>query len=121
MSSELVGPLPAIHFQDGAAIVYTPPRDTLDPRYDACRAHRVACDCREAEFAEERHESRAISREIETAVVMTLAGHPTWLYDRDGRQIPACQCTGCQIARSAMLGYLKLARQVETVETAGRL
>lgn len=54
----LVGPLPQVRFHDGTQLVYTAPRDTLDLRYVACREHRPACDCREAEFAEERSELR---------------------------------------------------------------
>jgi hypothetical protein len=77
--------------------IYTPPRDTCDPRFSACTDHHPACDCREAEFAEERQEQRAWHREIQEAFDEVLAGHP--LYRTD--DTPGCQCTGCQIARAA--------------------
>ena len=57
-TSALVGPLRQITFQDGTKLVYTPPRDTLDPRYRACARHHPACDCREAELSEQIHEGR---------------------------------------------------------------
>ena len=63
----LVGPLPAVRFHDGTRLAYTPPRDTCDPRYVACTEHHVACDCREAEFAEQLAEFRNRLREIEAA------------------------------------------------------
>ncbi len=104
MSTEIVGPVQTITFRGGPGkerVVYTPPKNTLDPRYEACTGHRVACDCREAEFAEERAEYRFERRAIQEAFDEHLAGHPTRLWDDKGNELPACQCTGCRIARAA--------------------
>lgn len=81
-----------------AAVVYTPPRDTTDPRARACSDHRVACDCREAEFAEHRSETRLAWAELREAARGILADHPTHTYRRG---TTPCQCTGCQIVRAA--------------------
>lgn len=59
----LAGPLPVLRFWDGTTIVYTPPRNTLDPRFAVCTDHRPACDCREAEWAEQRAEWRGAAAE----------------------------------------------------------
>jgi hypothetical protein len=106
-TSALVGPLPTITFWDGTRVAYTPPRDTLDLRYATCRDHHPACDCREAEMAEERSESRLESRNLRAAFDRILAGHLTRTYD--GRT--PCQCTGCQIARAAHAYPLTAARR----------
>lgn len=37
---------------------YRVPANTCDPRWDACRVHHPACDCREAEQAENLNELR---------------------------------------------------------------
>jgi len=118
MTGHLVGPVRngVIHFRSGmrgndGAIAYTPPQNTLDPRYDACTDHHVACDCREAEFAEERHEWRyerdAIRQAfdaIRQAFDDILAGHSTHIHGEPnpytGRADQPCMCTGCQIARA---------------------
>lgn len=63
-TSALVGPLPQIRFHDGTREVYSPPRNTVDPRYTACTDHRRACDCREAEAAENLGELRAALEEV---------------------------------------------------------
>lgn len=105
-STELVGPLLTIRFRGGRRwddpdppkVVYTPPRDTCDPRYGACTEHHVACDCREAEWAETQHEWRAEAKDTQRAFDEILAGHLTRTYDDQG---PGCMCTGCQIARAA--------------------
>jgi hypothetical protein len=89
---------PHEHFGPKAWAIYTPPRDTCDPRYVACTDHHPACDCREAEMAENVKELRYEYREIREAFDTFLAGHPTYA-DTDG-QVP-CQCTGCVIARAA--------------------
>ena len=81
-----------------ASMVYTPPRNTGDPRARACANHRVACDCREAEWAEYLSENRLAWRELQEAAREILRGHATRTY-RDGAA--PCQCTGCQIARAA--------------------
>lgn len=105
--AELVGPLPVVVFRGGPhwrdrdqpqpSVAYVPPKNTLDPRYDACTEHRVACDCREAEFAEERAEQRMERKQMQDAFSEILAGHVTRNYDSDA---PGCMCTGCQIARA---------------------
>lgn len=111
-STELVGPLPTVRFYGGPrpvgglfarnkgrnlpAVAYTPPKNTLDPRYAACTEHRVACDCREAEFAEHKQEARAEWQRVDDVIVSTLRGHATWPRTPTD---PGCLCTGCQIAR----------------------
>ena len=84
---------------EGGMVQYTPPRNTIDPRYDACTDHHVACDCREAEFAEYRAEAQADHQLIQAAFDRLLAGHPTRTYDDS----PPCQCSGCQIARACSI------------------
>lgn len=42
-----------VKFSDGTTSDYTPPVNTLDPRYAACTTHRVGCDCREADLRED--------------------------------------------------------------------
>ena len=42
-----------VKFSDGSTSDYTPPINTLDPRYAACADHRVGCDCREADLRED--------------------------------------------------------------------
>lgn len=97
----LVGPLPTIHFHDGTRQAYTPPRNTVDLRYSMCTKHHPACDCREAEFAEDRSESSAERREAEQVFAQVLAGHQTFAYDSNGERdtFGECKCTGCEIAR----------------------
>jgi hypothetical protein len=110
-STELVGPLPAVSFGGGPdcgyrhwranpKVAYVPPRDTCDPRYAACTEHHVACDCREAEFAEFKSEYRAERADRQEAFDTILAGHRTWQYSPDGQTLIGCMCTGCQIARA---------------------
>lgn len=89
-TKELVGPLPTVAFRGGPEnrgwppnpnppkVAYVPPVNTCDPRYAACTEHHVACDCREAEFAEESAERRAERRETQQAFETILAGHATW-------------------------------------------
>lgn len=84
-------------FGEGGMVAYEPPANTLDPRYDACTDHHVACDCREAEHAEYRSESHADRQALVEAAARILAGHPTWADD----DASSCQCTGCQLARAA--------------------
>jgi hypothetical protein len=110
-STDLVGPLPVILFRGGPeaksawrkgrqalpSVAYAPPKNTLDPRYDQCTEHRVACDCREAEFAEELNEHRMERQQMKAAFDEMLAGHETWRRSEDS---PGCMCTGCQIARA---------------------
>jgi hypothetical protein len=119
-STELVGPLevgkvtftggPSQFWRDNgrlriirshATAIYDVPVDTRDPRYSACTDHRVACDCREAELAEQISELRGEYSLLRNAIDTVLAGHPTTAggEDRYGQEIKPCQCTGCQIAR----------------------
>lgn len=108
MSAEIVGPVASVYFGGGprnpddpwdrTAIAYVRPRDTMDPRFEACTDHHVACDCREAEFAENESEARYERKATQQAFEAVLAGHDTYATD-DGR--PGCLCTGCQIARQA--------------------
>lgn len=81
-----------------AAAEYEPPVNTVDPRYAACTDHHVACDCREAEFAEERREQRMEREAMRAAFDEILAGHETRNWN-DGKS-PGCMCTGCQLARA---------------------
>jgi hypothetical protein len=114
VSGEPVGPMPMVWFHDGTKQAYTPPRNTIDPRYVACGAHHPACDCREAEFAEQLAEYRAQINEIEKAAERVLAGHAAYSWRRDpgtGEEVAAhCMCTGCQIARAAHLHAAWLVR-----------
>lgn len=108
MSAELVGPVATVHFTGGPRdtldrfnyprVAYSRPRNTIDPRHDACTDHHVACDCREALFAENESEARGDFDAMQKAFEAILAGHDTHGTD-DGR--PGCLCTGCQIARRA--------------------
>lgn len=112
MTGVLVGPLPAVRFRGGGndffanpdppKVAYEPPRGTLDPRYRACTDHHVACDCREAEWAEERQEAAGARRELVEVLAKVLDGHPTFRWDAEGREC-GCRCTGCQIVRDAGL------------------
>jgi hypothetical protein len=106
MTKALVGPLPSIRFRDGTVVAYKPPRDTIDgDRWSACTDHRAACDCREAEFAEQISELRAELREAQEAARRILEGHPTYAYEPGvtGSRPVGCMCTGCRIARDAHL------------------
>lgn len=107
-TKELVGPVSRIWFVDGTFQSYTPPVDTCDIRYAACRVHSPACDCREAQFAEHVREQAMELREIRAAFGEALKGHPTFapvdfldarqdIADESG---PVCRCTGCVIVRA---------------------
>lgn len=109
-STALVGPLPVVRFHDGTVLAADPPRDTCDPRWEACTEHRTACDCREAELNEDRNEYRAMYQAVIEAARRILAGHPTHHYaevpsDREGMTYEAngCMCSGCQIVRASYL------------------
>ena len=106
MSGTLVGPMPVVRFGtfgQAGQVIYSPPRDTLDVRYALCTDPHVACDCREAEWAEERQERRLRSQEIREAFDRILAGHSTFVVGEPNRWTgetdQPCMCTGCQIAR----------------------
>ncbi|MEV6154965.1 hypothetical protein AB0L53_31950 [Nonomuraea sp. NPDC052129] len=77
------------------------PKNTMDPRWLACTNHHTACDCREAELAEELNEVRVELRHILTVLQEELADHATWAYTADNRDDPIaqCKCFGCKIAR----------------------
>lgn len=83
-------------FRDGTKIPYRPPANTLDPRYATCAEHRVACDCREAEYAEDVAEYRAEWLDFRKALADVIAGHPAC----------CCQCTACELARHVHLTHL---------------
>jgi hypothetical protein len=108
-TKELVGPVPTVRFHGGPwrgfdrdypKVAYVVPRDTCDPRYGACTDHHVACDCREAEMAENLNEYRYELKAQREAFDTILAGHPTWQYSSDGKRLTGCMCTGCQFARA---------------------
>lgn len=106
MTAELVGPVPTIRFYDGTVLPYDRPKDSLDPRFKACREHRPACDCREAELAEHIADLREHLKAVGDAAREVLAGHPTsvWEDGPNGERQVGCACTGCQIVRrSAVL------------------
>ena len=73
-TAELVGPVEVIRFMDGSTQVYTPPRDSMDIRYAACRDHHPACDCREAALAEHRNDSAWERRQLLDVFASTLEG-----------------------------------------------
>jgi hypothetical protein len=84
-----------VQFRDGTRVHYATPINTLDPRYIACTQHRVACDCREAELAEDRADLNAELKELRKVFRRVLAGHPE-----------DCMCTGCQVFRESRLHFL---------------
>ncbi len=115
MSAEVVGPLPTVLFRGGpdgsdnpVTLAYTPPRNTCDPRYAACTEHRVACDCREAEMAENLCEHRDEWRLLGNAAASALVGHQVMppLAERGRGRLarsddtPLCLCSGCVIHRA---------------------
>ena len=77
------------------------PKDSLDPRWKACVQHRTACDCREAQLAEQLAEYRAELREAKEVFNNVLHGHQTFAWTPEGERdlVAECKCTGCQIAR----------------------
>lgn len=86
-----------------AEVVYDVPVNTCDPRYSACTVHRVACDCREAEHAEEVGELRHEWAVLRDTARRALGGHqleyPLGLTDLERLRFPLCLCSGCVIAR----------------------
>lgn len=100
MTTDIVLWAPALTFNGGPGgplpfpeIRYRAPRGTLDPRWAACRMHRVACDCREAEHAEQvselLSETRLVRRQ-EDAIEAVLAMHRAG----DGQYCAAPGCYG---------------------------
>ena len=77
------------------------PKNTMDIRYVACGDHRTACDCREAELAEELSELRSERDHLLHVLRQELSGHATWAYLDRNDEIPAaeCKCTACRIVR----------------------
>ncbi len=110
MTAELVGPLPTIGFYDGTRLAYEVPRSTMDPRFKACHTHRPACDCREAEMAEQIAELRSELNAIRRAAREVLAGHPTWAWEDGpyGEREVGCACTGCTLVRASDVGLLSM-------------
>jgi hypothetical protein len=111
-STDLVGPI--VHFRgQPVAVTSSPPRNTSDPRYDACTDHHLACDCREAEqnerVAERRYDRYSLRLQLEAA----LADHPTLvILNGETRGDLACQCDGCRFARAVDLVPYKNFRYV---------
>lgn len=125
-SVALVGPVPTITFQPGSRAerrAYEVPCDTMDPRYAACTEHHPACDCREAELAEQLGEYRHEQLSMRRMAARLLIGHrlhdfgdlfagrrtrdengdELWWHYISGDGPLACQCTGCQLARAGHL------------------
>lgn len=120
MSAELIGPLRTVRFRDETSVVYTPPTDTMDPRWKACIHHRVACDCREAEHAESISELLSEIRSTQNAFAEILKGHQTWAYTETGMdEFAQCKCTGCRIVRLADTGMRSLSQVGYEREAAG--
>jgi hypothetical protein len=104
VSAELAGPLHRVRFADGSELAADIPRDTLDPRWRACLAHHLACDCREAEFSEYRMEVRGEIEHIRKAFNDVLGGHLTYPHELGD---VTCECTGCRIARRTHHRYFE--------------
>jgi hypothetical protein len=105
VSAALVGPLGTITFDAAGGQVrqvYTPPRNTCDLRARLCTDHHPACDCREAEWAEDRAEHRWEREEMQRVTWQALEGHqldpPVGRYPGYERMV--CQCSGCTIVRA---------------------
>lgn len=95
---ELV-PLRRVYFRGNEVRYADVPRDSRDLRWKACPQHHLACDCREAEHAEELQEFHGEFRYIRQIFDEVLKGHAT-----DGpNDFDRCSCTGCEIARRTYL------------------
>lgn len=87
----------SVRFGDGNRVPgYTPPKNTSDPRAQACESHHVGCDCREAmvqediaELVADRDEwkrfAKALLREMGEDDVLALAMN---LWRELGRRSP---------------------------------
>lgn len=93
MTTDLVGPVVAFH--DGTQVAYKPPRDTMDPRYEACADHHTACDCREAERSEDRNEHKVAMDEARE-IIAHLIDAPC----------PVDKRMGCEFCRGALGSWL---------------
>lgn len=89
-----------VRFADGSTVDYRPPINTVDPRYAACKEHRVGCDCREADLREDIVDNRAEWEGFRKALAEVLAGHAAC----------CCRCSGCAIARAVHLTHLASGR-----------
>ncbi|SRR5579871_446467 len=128
MTAELVGPLQRVYFNDfRQPRWYDLPKDTLDPRYQACHSHHPACDCREASMAECLAEHVGEMNAVIRAVNDVLDGHPTWppselnAWNPDGTgsvSYGACMCTGCQIARRSHMRRAESRKLADAVRAA---
>lgn len=113
MSADLVGPLRAVRYVTGPTVWRDLPRNTLDIRYVACGNHHLACDCREAERAEEIGEHRAMYREVESVILAAIKGHSTYGFTAGGfeDELAECKCAACGIARAAFIGFAENRRE----------
>lgn len=113
--SAVVGPLRRVWFNDGMTNprYYDLPKNTLDPRYEACADHHPACDCREATIAEDRAELVAEHKAMSKAILDAIKGHQTYAATPDGfrDEFGMCKCPACGIARAARIGYWEWKRQ----------
>lgn len=103
-SAEVAKPIVARFRGHSGPVMHLPvplPTDTMDPRWAACTDHRVACDCREAEMAENLREYRYERDQAALVFNEVLKGHQTFAYTADGvrDRFAECKCTGCEIAR----------------------
>lgn len=105
----VVGPLRRVWFNDGMTNprYYDLPKNTLDPRYEACADHHPACDCREATIAENHDELVSENRSMYRAILAAIKGHMTYAADAHGMpdEFAMCKCPACGIARKAHVGY----------------
>lgn len=117
----LVGPLSPVRYATGPTRWHDLPRSTLDIRYTACGSHHLACDCREAMLAEDAAEWRAMYRQLESALLTAIKGHPTWAYDERGFTDEAgeCKCPPCLIARETFTGYTEWATAARKARGGG--
>ena len=114
--SAVVGPLRRVWFNDGMTNprYYDLPKNTLDPRYEACADHHPACDCREATIAENHDELVAENRAMYKAICDAIDGHNTYPAAEGQRDdFAMCKCAACGIARAAMAGYWRFKAQRE--------
>ena len=113
-SAALVGPLQPVCYANGPVTWHDLPRNTLDVRYAACGNHHLACDCREAQQAEDIGEFAAMWGEIRQVILAAIKGHQTYAFTGtndtgwSGVDVFAqCKCQACVIARSAHVGYIE--------------